>query len=225
MPQSSTKPSNNNLNTDKKLAEALNLYSSVPTVQTKIKRYFAQNQAASKYLEVCQEQGWDLIFDHLTVRTYSVLESAKAYEAMGWRYSEKIDYRNEGWWANVYRHSKFAPCFIDESYADASNPIIKKWVDIFGEDDYHHIAMRLPGGVEIEYAIEKLQSKGVNFPGSITGSSKGRLRQIFSQAEMVNGVAFTVLELAQRKVDPATGELYLGFITEQADSLMKDSVL
>lgn len=207
------------------LENVLNEYSSVPIVQSKIKSYFAKNEAARKYLEVCEEEGWQLKFDHLTIRTYIVEEAAKQVEAMGWKFSERVDYKNEGWWANVYRHSRLAPFFIDQSYEDAKDPIIKKWVDKFGDGDFHHIAVRLAGGVEIEYVIEKLQNKGVKFPGKITGKPESRLRQIFSQAETVDGVAFSVLELAQRNSDKATGKIYEGFITEQADSLMKDSVL
>ncbi|MDX1921299.1 MAG: hypothetical protein SFU25_11275 [Candidatus Caenarcaniphilales bacterium] len=207
------------------LEHVLNEYSSVPVVQSKIKSYFAKNEAARKYLEVCEEEGWELRFDHLTVRTYVVEEAAKQYEGMGWRFSERVDYKNEGWWANVYRHSRLAPCFIDQSYDDAKDPIIKKWVDKFSDADFHHIAVSLPGGVEIEYAIEKLQSKGIKFPGKITGTQGSRLRQIFTQSESVNGIPFSVLELAQRGIDTETGKFYEGFITEQADSLMKDSVL
>ncbi len=117
--------------------------------------------------------------------------------------------------------------FIDQTYDDAleSLQIIKKWVDKFGDKDYHHIAVLLPRGIEIEEVIDLLKKKEVNFPGKVTGPKETRLRQIFSQAEVVDSQPYSVLELAQRNPDPKTGEIYKGFISEQADSLMKDSVL
>ncbi|MDJ0625478.1 MAG: VOC family protein [Candidatus Caenarcaniphilales bacterium] len=211
----------------KQLQRILSEYESVPLVQEKIASYFEKNKGAVCYLEVCEENNWKLIFDHLTIRTYSIEEASKPYENLGWKYDEKIDYRNEGWYAQIYRHSSFAPMFIDQSYEDAPEnlKIVKKWVDKFGDKDFHHIAVQLPQGVDIEDAIEKLETKGVKFPGKITGGKNTRLRQIFTQAEQIDGLPFSVLELAQRGTDKETGNLYLGFITDQADSLMKDSVL
>ena len=189
--------------------------------------YFKKNTAARKYAEVCDENKWDFIIDHLTVRTYNIDEAAKKFEKVGWKYDTKIEYINEGWWAKVYRHEEFPPMFIDKTYDNAlpDKQILKKWVDKFGDRDFHHLAFRLPQGIEIEEAINLMKEKGVNFPGRVTGPKGTRLRQIFTQAEVVDGVPFSVVEFAQRNKDPKTGTTYEGFISEQADSLMKDSVL
>ncbi len=117
--------------------------------------------------------------------------------------------------------------FIDQTYDDApeSLQIIKKWVAKFGDKEYHHIAVLIPKGVDIEEVIDLLKQKGINFPGKVTGQKGTRLRQIFTQAEVIDGQPYSVLELAQRNPDAKTGTIYPGFISEQADSLMKDSVL
>jgi catechol 2,3-dioxygenase-like lactoylglutathione lyase family enzyme len=210
-----------------KLEEELGKYNHVPSVRRQIEVYFAKNSSARAYLEVCSECNWPLLFDHLTIRTHSIDEAAKQYEKLGWKFDTSIDYRSEGWWAKIYRQEGLAPFFIDESYKDApeEQKIIEKWVNKFGDQELHHIAMRIPQGVEIEQVVQALESKGCKFPGKITGPKGTQLRQIFSQAEMVDGMGYSVLELAQRGIDRNTGKTYEGFISEQADSLMKDSVL
>ncbi len=197
------------------------------TVYDRVVTYFEKNEAARKYAEVCEEKKWEIIYDHLTVRTYDIDKAATEFEALEFKLEERIDYKNEGWYAKVYRHPIYGAMFIDQNYDDApeSKKIIKVWVDKFTDKDFHHIAFRLPEGVEIEEAIDALKKKGIEFPGSITGPKGSKLRQIFSKAEFLENVPFSVLELAERNKDPKTGKVYEGFINEQADSLMKDSIL
>lgn len=197
------------------------------SVHNRVVTYFEKNTAATKYAEVCEEKGWEILYDHLTVRTYDIDLASKEFEALGFKFEERIDYKNEGWYAKVLRHPVYGAMFVDQNYDDApeSKKIIKQWVDKFTDKNFHHIAVRLPEGVEIEEAIDALKKKGVEFPGTITGPKGSKLRQIFSKAEFVDGVPFSVLELAERNKDPKTGKVYEGFINEQADSLMKDSVL
>ena len=209
------------------LEKVLEKYKNEKTIYEPLVIYFEKNLAARKYGEICEEHKWDYVIDHLTVRTSSVEKSAQNYISIGYKFSEKVDYKNEGWWANVYRHSTFPSVFIDQTYDDAPSDkqIIKKWVDKFSDKEYHHIAILLPQGIEIEKAVDLLKKKGVNFPGKVTGPKETQLRQIFTQAEIVNNFPYSVLELTQRNKDPKTGKIYTGFITVQADSLMKDSVL
>ncbi len=208
------------------LQNVLETYKDQKAIHERVKLYFEKNATARKYLEVCEEQKWKCIVDHLTIRTYDIDKAAKEFEALGFKFEERIDYKNEGWYAKVYRHPQYGAMFIDQNYDDApeAKKIIKQWVNKFGDKEFHHIAIRLSEGVEIETAIELLKKKGVKFPGKITGSKGTRLRQIFSEAENTDGVAYSVLELAQRNKDK-NGKTYEGFISEQADSLMKDSVL
>ena len=135
--------------------------------------------------------------------------------------------KSEGWWAKIYRHSEFAPFFIDQSYEEwpEDKKIITNWVSKFSDKDFHHIAVLLPANIKMEMAIDLLKAKNIKFLGQITGQADTRLRQVFSQAELIDGIPFTVLELVERNIDPITGKIYKGFIGEQADSLMKDSTL
>lgn len=209
------------------LLKSIEKFKSDSIVYERVKLYFEKNCAARKYAEVCKENNWEIVSDHLTVRTYNIDKAAQEYENIGFTFEERIDYRKEGWFAKVYRHPIYGAMFVDQNYDDVpeDKKIIKKWVDKFGDKEFHHIAVRLPHGVEIEEVINALKEKGINFPGSVTGPKGSRLRQIFSQAEFIDGEPYSVLELAQRNNDPKTGEFYEGFINEQADSLMKDSIL
>ena len=209
------------------IENVLEKYKSEESIYDRLVIYFEKNLAARKYAEVCEQKGWDCVIDHLTVRTYDIDKAAEHFIGLGYKYSETIDYKNEGWYAKVYRHTKYPVMFIDQTYNDApeSLQIIKKWVDKFGDKDYHHIAVLVQRGIEIEEVINLLKQTGVNFPGKVTGPQGTRLRQIFTQAEVIDGQPYSVLELAQRSPDPKTGKIYTGFISEQADSLMKDSVL
>lgn len=196
-------------------------------VRDKIYNYFANNKASQGYLELCTEKNWPLNLDHLTIRTNNIDSAAKQYENLDWKYDEKLEYKSEGWWAKIYRHDEFAPFFIDQSYDEwpEDKKIITNWVKKFGDQDFHHIAVLLPPDIKMEMAIESLKAKNIKFLGQITGQTGNRLRQVFSQAELVDGIPFTVLELVERNIDIESGEIYKGFIGEQADSLMKDSTL
>lgn len=209
------------------LQKVLEKYKQDLIVYNRLFLYFEKNLASRKYAEVCEELEWDLVIDHLTIRTYIIDKAADEYIKLGWKYDETLEYKEEGWWAKVYRHPKYPTMFIDQSYKSAPDDqqIIKKWVDKFGDKEFHHIAVRLPEGIEMEEAIVHLKKKAINFPGKITGPKGTRLRQIFTQAEVIDNFPYSVLELAQRNKDPKTGEVYEGFIPVQADSLMKDSVL
>lgn len=209
------------------LNKAIEKYKTEKAIYDRIVIYFEKNLAARKYAEVCEEKGWNCIPDHLTVRTYNVDKASEEYIRYGYKFDEKVDYRNEGWYAKVFRHPLYPALFIDQTYDDApeSQQIIKKWVAKFSDKEFHHIAVRLHEGIEIEEAIEHLKKKGINFPGKVTGPKGTQLRQIFTQAEVIDRFPYSVLELAQRNKDPKTGKTYEGFITVQADSLMKDSVL
>jgi len=209
------------------LQKVIEKYKSEKVFYEPLVKYLEGNLATRKYAEVCEDNRWDYIIDHLAVRTHNIDEAAKRFIPLGWTYFDKVEFRDQGWWAKVYRHSSFPALFIDQSYDDAPDNllIIKRWVDKFGDKGFHHAAVRLPQGVEIEDAISLMNKKGINFPGKITGATGTRLRQIFSQAEVVDGAPFSVIELIQRNVDSKTGKVYMGFIAEQADSLMKDSVL
>ena len=188
-----------------------------PLIQDLLKQYFEENAAAQVYLKAAKEKGWTVIIDHITVRCHHVDEKAKEFSKVGYDYQgELIEYSDQGWWAKVYRKKDYPALFVDQAYEDeqGKSSILPEWVNTFGDQVLHHIAMRV---TDIEQAIEAMKAKQVQFAGQIVGKRGSRLRQIFTAAEVRQGKAYSVLELAERNH-------YEGFVPEQADSLMQSSV-
>ena len=144
-----------------------------------------------------------------------LFRSAEEFTKLGYGYSETIEY--EDWYAKVYRKVGYPALFVDQAYSDdrGRTSIIPGWVDKFGDQVFHHVAVRVE---DIEQAIERLKAQGVVFTGQIVGARGGQLRQIFTSPEMVDDQPFSVLELAERHRG------YQGFSPPQADSLMKSTV-
>lgn len=181
-----------------------------------IDAYVETNEAAGVLRRMLDEAGVGLhpVVDHVTLRTLDIDRRASPFLALGYAYDETIRY--DDWYAKVYRKLGYPALFVDQAYPDdrGKTSIIPGWVGKFGDDRFHHVAVRVE---DIEKAVERLKNKGVVFAGKIVGHPGGQLRQIFSTPEMVDGQPFTVLELAERHRG------YLGFLPPQADSLMKSS--
>lgn len=183
-----------------------------------VEEYFRDNEAARKALDLANRAGRLLVIDHITIRTRNVDRRADAFQRLGFQYrDELIEYPDQGWWAKVYRKSGMPAVFIDQAYDDArgGKSLLPAWVDRFGDHVLHHIAIRVP---EIEAAKAELEQAGIQFSGAIVGPRGTRLRQIFTAAEVRDGQAFSVLELAERNG-------YDGFVPEQADGLMQSSTV
>jgi hypothetical protein len=143
---------------------------------------------------------------------------AREFTDLGFEYhDELIEYPDQGWWAKVYRKAGMPAVFVDQAYDDArgGKSLLPAWVDRFGDQALHHIAIRVP---DIEAAKAELERAGIQFSGAIVGARGTRLRQIFTAAEVRYGQPFSVLELAERNG-------YEGFVPEQADGLMQSSIV
>ncbi len=183
-----------------------------------VEAYFQGNEAARVALDVANRAGRPLVIDHITIRTRSVAQRAKEFQRLGFQdRDELIEYSDQGWWAKVYRKAGMPAVFIDQAYDDArgGKSLLPAWVDRFGDQVLHHIAIRVP---DIDGAKAELEHAGVQFSGAIVGPRGTRLRQIFTAAEARDGQAFSVLELAERNG-------YDGFVPEQADGLMQSSIV
>jgi catechol 2,3-dioxygenase-like lactoylglutathione lyase family enzyme len=182
-----------------------------------VKDYVTQNRAARIMRDGLAEAGVGLfpVLDHITVRTLAIDKRAEEFVRLGYTYSETLHYQD--WWAKVYRAPGYPALFIDQAYeGERGEPsIIPHWVDKFGDQTLHHIAIRVE---DIEASIQRLKSKGMQFAGEIVGEPGGDLRQIFSVPEQVNNEPFSVLELTERHHG------YQGFSPPQADSLMQSTV-
>jgi catechol 2,3-dioxygenase-like lactoylglutathione lyase family enzyme len=183
-----------------------------------VTEYVARNRAAKTLKSMLEEAGVGFypVIDHVTLRTLDIDRRAAQFVALGYAYDETLHY--DDWYAKVYRKAGYPALFVDQAYPDdrGNTSIIPGWVNKFGDQIFHHIAVRVD---DIEKAIERLKMKGVVFAGKIVGPAGGQLRQIFSSPEMVDAQPFSVLELAERHRG------YLGFLPPQADSLMKSSAL
>lgn len=187
-------------------------------IERMIATYVAGNRAAQVLRASLDEAGVGFypVADHLTLRTLDIDRRAEEFTRLGYGYSETIDY--EDWYAKVYRKVGYPALFVDQAYSDerGRTSIIPAWVNMFGDQVFHHVAVRVE---DIELAMERLNANGVAFTGQIVGARGGQLRQIFTVPEMVDGQPFSVLELAERHRG------YQGFSPPQADSLMKSTVV
>jgi glyoxalase/bleomycin resistance protein/dioxygenase superfamily protein len=178
--------------------------------------YVARNRAAKILRGLLEEAGVGFfpVVDHLTLRTLDIDKRADQFVALGYGYDETLQY--DDWYAKVYRKTGYPALFVDQAYTDArgKTSIIPRWVAAFGDHVFHHVAVRVE---DIDRAVTRLKSNGVEFAGAVVGPAGGQLRQIFSAPELVDGQPFTVLELAERHRG------YQGFLPPQADSLMKST--
>ena len=180
--------------------------------------YVLRNRAANMLRDSLDQAGvgFSPVADHLTLRTMDIDRRAEEFTKLGYGYSETIEYQD--WYAKVYRKVGYPALFVDQAYSGerGRTSIIPGWVNTFGDQVFHHVAVRVE---DIEQAIERLKGQGVVFTGEIVGARGGQLRQIFTAPEMVEGQPFSVLELTERHRG------YQGFSPPQADSLMKSTVL
>ncbi|MBI3355807.1 MAG: VOC family protein [Nitrospirae bacterium] len=178
--------------------------------------YVAHNRAAGVLRVMLDDSGvgFSPVVDHVTIRTLDIDRGAEPFVVLGYTYDETLKY--DDWYAKVYRKAGYPALFVDQAYPDerGKTSIIPGWVKKFGDQVFHHVAVRVE---DIEKAVERLKKKGVVFAGNIVGAPGGQLRQIFSAPETVDGQPFSVLELAERHRG------YQGFLPPQADSLMKST--
>jgi hypothetical protein len=185
-------------------------------IERMVADYLATNTAARTLRDAVEAAGvgfWP-VMDHLTIRTKHIDKRAEEFVRLGYVYSETLEFAD--WYAKVYRLAGYPAMFIDQAYADerGRTSIIPRWVEKFGDNVFHHIAVRVE---DIEKSIAALQSRGVGFAGEIVGEPGADLRQIFSAPEVVDEEPFSVLELTERHRG------YQGFSPPQADALMQSS--
>jgi len=182
-----------------------------------LKDYLSRNRAAYILQEALNEAGVGLfpLLDHLTIRTLNIDQRSEPFLQRGYGYSETLNYDN--WFAKVYRAEGYPALFIDQAYEDeqGNTSLLPGWVKTFGDHTLHHVAVRVEN---IEQAIQQLEGKNVYFAGRIVGERGGDLRQIFTCPEQVDGQAFSVLELTERRRG------FQGFSPPQADSLMQSTL-
>jgi hypothetical protein len=186
-----------------------------------IKQFLSDNRAAKLLDSKLSECGVGLmpLIDHCTIRTFDVNERAKIFLQLGFVEDNIIGVLEfDNWWAKVFRKPGYPSLFIDQAFAgERGKPsLIPEWVHAHGDQCFHHIAVLVQ---DIEHAILQLKALDINFSSQIVGAANTDLRQIFTQPEIKNGKAYTVLELIERHNG------YQGFLPPQADGLMESSRL
>jgi catechol 2,3-dioxygenase-like lactoylglutathione lyase family enzyme len=188
-------------------------------VERYVQTYLQNNRAAKTLNDILGDVGVGLrpLIDHITIRTADVESRAEEFLALGFAEDLNlgvVEYDN--WWAKVYRRAGLPAVFIDQAYAGERGHgcVIPTWVATFGDTVLHHIAVNVG---DIDNGIAMLSKKGIEFSSGITGEKGTALRQIFTKPDMKNGVAFTVLELAERRWG------YNGFRSMQANTLMEST--
>ena len=181
-----------------------------------VTEYVARNRAAKILRGLLEEAGVGFypVVDHVTLRTLDIDRRAEAFVTLGYMYDETLQY--DDWYAKVYRKTGYPALFVDQVYTDTrgKTSIIPGWVAAFGDQVFHHVAVRVE---DIDRAVSRLKSNGVEFAGSVVGPAGGQLRQIFSAPEMVGGQPAAAI----MKFNTDNG--YQGFLPPQADSLMKST--
>ena len=177
-----------------------------------INSYVATNKAAQAVHAVLESAGIGLrpVLDHISIRTRDVQERALEFEALGFSFDSNLGVlERDAWWAKVYRKPGFPPVYIDQAFADArgSGSPMPAWVDRFTDGVLHHVAINVDN---IEHAIERFGALGLTFAGTIIGDAGGPYRQIYTEPEIVDGEAFSVLELIERRWG------YTGFMSPTA---------
>ncbi len=186
-----------------------------------IDRFLSGNSAGRLMADSLHQSGVGLapVLDHCTIRTRDVEKIACEVQKLGFEYDRSIGVLNfDSWWAKVYRRPGYPALFIDQAFDGerGKGSLIPDWVEQHGDQCFHHVAVLVE---DIEWAVDSLQSKNIQFPSKIIGEPGADLRQIFTHPEIVNGKAFTVLELIERHNG------YQGFLPPQADGLMESSRL
>ncbi len=159
------------------------------------------------------------VIDHITFRTLNVEERAQEFLQLGFERDETLGIiEHENWWAHVYRKKGFPAIFIDQAFDGdrGRDSLIPNWVKKFGDKVLHHVAVQVD---DIDQAIYFFEKQSIAFAGKVVGCRGADLRQIFTSPELREGVAFTVLELAERHHG------YVGFLPPQADGLMESTRL
>ena len=184
-----------------------------------VESYVRENKAARVVAEGLRVLGIGFrpVIDHITFRTLNVDKRAAEFCDLGFIYDTHlgvIEYEN--WWAKVYRKPGYPAIFIDQAFdgARGQGSLIPAWVQKFGDQVLHHVAIQVD---DIEKAIYFLEKQGIPFSGKVVGAKGTDLRQIFTSPEMRDGVTFSVLELAERHHG------YTGFLPPQADGLMEST--
>mgnify|MGYP000883462999 CR=1 FL=1 len=154
------------------------------------------------------------VVDHLAFCTLDIHKRVKEFLPYGYRAKGASAFlRYDSWRAKIYRKPGYPALLFFEPPARAQKGnAVKDWIGTFGDENPHHIAVKVDN---IENGIFYLEKQGVAFVGGIEGDKNTKLRQVFTAPEIKSGKAFSALELTERHAG------YEGFIPQQEHGLIK----
>lgn len=183
-----------------KWLQSLDIYSALKSLESLL-----NNKADRVMLEVAEEQGWSLIFDHLAIRCGSEKRGDARrivdFLCSKYGYSPAISvaeqhYRfAEGWDAYLLykqlNNGLLLRLFVDESSKGHDKQIIQYWNWVYGYTA-HHLAVRAIKkshsnwkSVPLSEFISAMTDKGVKSLAPTGSYTQGLLEQVFTQPSLV----------------------------------------
>ena len=124
------------------------------------------------------------LIDHCTLSALDVDKWAGNLLPIGFSHDQAlVTLQFYNWWAKVYRKLGYPSLFVDQAFAGKRGEpsLILDWIHTYGDQCFHHICILVEN---IEYAIEKMKSRKIEFSVQIVGYSNTDLRQVFTQPEI-----------------------------------------
>jgi len=188
-----------------------------PVLQKYIQDFLQTNEAARVLDAGLKVLGVGLrpLIDHLVFWSQDLEGRAQEFIGLGFNEDPQIGLmESSDWQARVYRKTGYPSVLIYQAIQEdrGKGRMVARWVKQFGHEKPHHIAIQVD---ELENAIFFLEKQGVAFSDAVIGDKHSALRQVATKPQLVEGKAFTVVELVERRYG------FQGFISSQVDSFLQ----
>lgn len=164
--------------------------------------YVMGNRNACLILHTIREHVFDprALVDHCTIRTLDIESVAKKLYTLGFEKIPGGAIDMVDWILQPFQKPGYPIIVVDQPHQDrlfqiGGGKIIGDWVVMFGDEQFHHIALRVEN---IFGAVKVWRELGVSFAGDIVCDKETGLKQIFTKAVERDGNPYTVLEFIER---------------------------
>lgn len=140
------------------------------------------------------------LVDHCTIRTLDIMRVEEWLCAEGFKKMSDGTVDMGDWFLQSFYKIGYPTIVVDQPHDEnmsenCGGKIIFDWVKTFGDNQFHHIAVRVS---DIEQAVKKWAQWGVSFAGGVICDKKTGLKQIFTKPVERDGHSYTVLEFIER---------------------------
>ncbi|MBI5004647.1 MAG: hypothetical protein HZC04_00460 [Candidatus Lloydbacteria bacterium] len=185
------------------------------------KLYVMGNHDARSVLRAMRDSGFDpsALVDHCTIRTQNIKSVAKKLNTQGFEKVKDGSIDMGDWFLWSFYRPGYPIVVADQAHyknqsSTGGGKIIHDWVERFGDEQFHHIAIRVE---EIYQAVTKWTSWGVSFSDGIVCDKQTGLKQVFTKPILSHGYPYTVLEFIERPPGCT------GLVVPNADKLVLSS--